>query len=328
MPRTGVTTYDLLIASPSDVVAERDIVADCARDWSAAHRSSGVQVQSVRWELDAVPSLADRGQAVINEQLVDGADILIGIFKARIGSPTGVSASGTIEEIDRFVEANKPVMLYFSTEPIPHSHDPEQFRLLREYKNLISTRGLYAEFADEVDLRRLVSRNLSAMMARLQQNVAAAPVPKSNLARVRIRTRPGDRSGDVTTVRVQAILENLSPVKNIKEYTCTLSVPKACLTHVSGMVHGELRQDHASDRRSFRFSSHDPGNPQIIFPGDSLPLFLLDLGVDQLKLQGTWLAGDYDGTMADKVTVDAVIEGEQFHDERNVGDMFREPIHG
>ena len=328
MPRTGVTTYELLIASPSDVVTERDVVAECASDWSAGHRSTGVQVQSVRWELDAVPSLADRGQAVINEQLVDGADILIGIFKARIGSPTGVSASGTIEEIDRFVAAGKPVMLYFSTGPIPHNHDAEQLRLRREYKNLISSRGLYAEFADEADLRRQVNRHLGAMMTRLQQNSAAAPAPQSNLARVHIRTRPGDRSGDVATVRVQAILDNLSSVRNIKEYSCILSVPKACLTHASGLINGELTQNQPPDRRVFRVSNHDAGRPQIIFHGDSLPLFMLDLGVDQLKMQGTWLAGDYDGTMADKVTVDAVIEGEQFHDERNVGDMFRGPVHG
>jgi hypothetical protein len=152
MPKQGIT-YEILIASPSDVVAERDIVSACARDWNSAHSASGVQVRDVRWEMDAIPAMGERGQAVINHQLVDDADILIGIFKARIGTPTGISASGTIEEIDRFIGADKPVMLYFSTGPFPNNHDSEQFKLLRDYKNQIASRGLYAEFVDENELR-------------------------------------------------------------------------------------------------------------------------------------------------------------------------------
>ena len=44
----------------------------------------------------------------------------------------------------------------------------------------------------------------------------------------------------------------------------------------------------------------------MIFQGDKVPLFALDLGVDQLCIKGTYLAGDYKGTMADKVIVEAV----------------------
>jgi hypothetical protein len=109
MPTHGIT-YAILIASPSDVIAERDIGSTCARDWNSAHASSGIQVRDVRWELDAIPAIRDRPQAIINDQLVDSADILIGIFKARIGTPTGMAASGTIEEIERFVAAGRPVM--------------------------------------------------------------------------------------------------------------------------------------------------------------------------------------------------------------------------
>jgi hypothetical protein len=187
MPKQGIT-YEILIASPSDVVAERDIVSACARDWNSAHSTSGVHVRDVRWELDAIPSMGERGQAVINHQLVDVADILIGLFKARSGTPTGISASGTIEEIDRFFAAEKPVMLYFSTGPIPN---PEQFRLLRDYKNQIASRGIYAEFIDENELRTKVSRNLAAMMVRLSAGHSATPAPRpSDLARVFIRSRP------------------------------------------------------------------------------------------------------------------------------------------
>ena len=328
MPKQG-NTYEVLIASPSDVVAERDIVSQCAREWSSAHAASGVQVRPVRWELDAIPALGDRAQAVINHQLVDDADILIGLFKARIGTPTGISASGTIEEIDRFVAAGKPVMLYFSTGPIPHNHDQEQFRLLRDYKNQIASRGIYAEFADEGELRQKVSRNLAAMMVRLSANHSPAPAPRqSDLARVFIRTRPGERSGDVRTVKVVAVIENISPTRRISRYVCTISVPKECLTHSSAVYMGEVRQDQPTGRRIFRRSESAPGAIQYIFKGDKVPIYALDIGVDQLNMKNTYLAGDYEGTMADKVEVDAVVEGEAFHAERTIADIFANPTDG
>jgi len=292
MPKQGIT-YEILIASPSDVVAERDIVSACARDWNSAHSASGVHVRDVRWELDAIPAMGERGQAVINHQLVDDADILIGIFKARIGTPTGISASGTIEEIDRFIAAEKPVMLYFWTGPIPNNHDAEQFKLLRDYKNQIASRGIYADFAGENELRTKVSRNLAAMMARRSAGHSAALAHRpSDLARVFIRSRPGERSGDVKTVKVSAVIENISPTRRISSYMLELSVPKACLTHTSAIHMGEVRKDQPSDRRYFRRSEHDPGTVQHIFKGDKVPIFALDLGVDQLKMDYPHLKGD------------------------------------
>jgi hypothetical protein len=327
MPKQGIT-YEVLIASPSDVVAERDIVSECTREWSSAQAASGVQLRPVRWELDAIPALGDRAQAVINHQLVDDADILIGLFKARIGTPTGISASGTIEEIDRFVAAGKPVMLYFSTGPIPHNHDQEQFGLLRDYKNQIASRGIYAEFADEGELRQKVSRNLAAMV-RLSANHSPAPAPRqSDFARVFIRTRPGERSGDVRTVKVVAVIENISPTLRISRYVCTISVPKECLTQGSAVYMGEVRQDQPTGRRIFRRSESDPGAIQYIFKGDKVPIYALDIGVDQLNMKNTYLAGDYEGTMADKVEVDAVVEGEAFHAERTIADIFANPTDG
>ena len=266
---------------------------------------------------------------MINHQLVDDADILIGLFKARIGTPTGISASGTIEEIDRFIAAEKPVMLYFSTGPIPNNHDPEQFRLLRDYKNQIASRGIYAEFIDENELRTKVSRNLAAMMVRLSAGHSATQAPRpSDLARVFIRSRLGERSGDVRTVKVSAMIENISPTRRISSYMVELSVPKACLTHTSAIHMGEVRKDQPSDRRYFRRSEHEPGAVEYIFKGDKIPIFALDLGVDQLKMDYPQLKGDYEGTMADKVVIDAVVEGEAFHAERTVADIFENPTQG
>ena len=68
----------------------------------------------VRWERDAVPTYRESGpQDIINEQLVNKCDILIGVFWTKMGTPTLRHSSGTLEEIDIFIQNNKEVMMYF-----------------------------------------------------------------------------------------------------------------------------------------------------------------------------------------------------------------------
>lgn len=166
MPRQSIS-YDILIASPSDTAAEREVISECIRDWNSVHAHEGVFCHDLRWELDSVPAVGERSQAIVNKQLVDQADLLIGVFKVKFGTATGVSPSGTIEEIERCVDAGKPVMLYFYTGPIPRDHDPGQLRLVKNYQHQIMAQSIYAEFTELDDLRRKVTRHLGATMAKL-----------------------------------------------------------------------------------------------------------------------------------------------------------------
>ena len=47
-------------------------------------------------------------QAVLNHQLVQKSDMLVGMFWTKLGTGTGVAESGTVEEIDQFVSAARP----------------------------------------------------------------------------------------------------------------------------------------------------------------------------------------------------------------------------
>jgi hypothetical protein len=99
-------------------------------------------LQPVRWETDAVPEQGDRPQGIINKQIVDRADVLIGAFWTRLGTETDIAASGTAEEINRFIDANKPVALYFSTQPVKlDSVDLEQYKRLQDFKRELGKSG-------------------------------------------------------------------------------------------------------------------------------------------------------------------------------------------
>ncbi len=163
------SVYRVLIASPGDLSEERGIIEDVIYDWNATHAiEDQVVLLPVRWETHSVPELGDRPQGILNRRLVAGCDILIGAFWTRLGTPTGVSDSGTMEEIEQFLAAEKPVLLYFSSRAIdPDRVDLDQLKHLREAKSRLMKRGLIEQFASPSDLRWKLSRHLHEQVRRM-----------------------------------------------------------------------------------------------------------------------------------------------------------------
>jgi hypothetical protein len=159
----GATVVRVLIASPSDTGSARRVLAEVMDDWNSLNaEEAGVMLLPVRWERDATPEMGDRPQAIINRQLVEAADVLVGIFWTRLGTPTSEAESGTAEEIELFIKAGKPVLLYFSLEPVvPDSVDAEQYARLTDFRKNLESRGLVDRFASLDEFRRKVTAALT-----------------------------------------------------------------------------------------------------------------------------------------------------------------------
>ena len=143
------TVLRVLIASPSDIPEARDAVEGALHSWNRCYAiTRNIILLPWRWETDSVPLLGDHPQAIINDQGVDGTDIVVALFGSRLGSPTREAVSGTVEEIERAVNSGKPTHLYFSTAPLPHDIDTAQIEGLRNFKKEIRERGLLGEFDD------------------------------------------------------------------------------------------------------------------------------------------------------------------------------------
>lgn len=138
----------VLIASPADVVQERQAAEVAMARWNAMHaRDSGVTLLPITWETHAYPEMGARPQEIVNKQIVRQSDVLVGIFWTRVGTPTGVAESGTVEDVKEFIEAGKPVLLYFASRPVaPDSVDPGQLAAVRTFKNEIRAQGLVDDF--------------------------------------------------------------------------------------------------------------------------------------------------------------------------------------
>jgi hypothetical protein len=127
------TVIPVMIASPSDVLEAREVAREVILEWNYINsQSTQVVIMPVGWETHSSPELGSRPQELINKRILAHCDLLVGIFWTRLGTPTGGAPSGTVEEIERHLEAGKPAMIYFSSAPVaPQSINPDQFKSKR-----------------------------------------------------------------------------------------------------------------------------------------------------------------------------------------------------
>ena len=153
--------FNVMIASPSDVAAERVIVREVIHDWNAVHSErENIVLLPVESESHSSPEMG-RPQEIINRQTVDKCDLLVGIFGTRIGTDTGEYDSGTIEEIERHNILGKPVMIYYSKElGDPDTFDSDQYTKLNEWKKKNERRWLFVTYNDDADFKDKFYRQL------------------------------------------------------------------------------------------------------------------------------------------------------------------------
>jgi hypothetical protein len=174
---TQSKVYRVMIGSPSDLAEERLAATAAVNEWNAQHADAeGAVLLPVMWETHATPASGVRPQSAINDQLVDHCDILIGMFWTKLGTANGVAASGTVEEIDRFVAAGKPAMLYFSQRKATKDKvDPKQASRLQKFKTATYKKSLVGSFASVAELKCVLLRDLTRQVRLLQPGIPAHP---------------------------------------------------------------------------------------------------------------------------------------------------------
>lgn len=75
-----------MIASPGDVASERAIIRDVTYEWNAVHsKSKSIVLLPIGWETHASPEMRSSAQSVINKQVLDKCDLLVGEFWTQSG---------------------------------------------------------------------------------------------------------------------------------------------------------------------------------------------------------------------------------------------------
>ncbi|WAH37032.1 DUF4062 domain-containing protein [Alicyclobacillus dauci] len=180
--------YNILIASPSDVGEDRDIIVEAIHEWNSLNsQKEKTVILPVRWETHSSPSLGDRPQGILNDQFVKNCDLLIGLFWTRIGTHTGAAESGTVEEIEYFIESGKPVLLYFSDKQISLSEiDIEQYKKVKDFRSKIIPNGIVEGFKTTIEFREKVKRHLSLTMRKVIDGTSTSSPEKIEAAKTTI----------------------------------------------------------------------------------------------------------------------------------------------
>jgi hypothetical protein len=134
----------VMIASPEDVAEERKIVTGAIYRWNDANASiRRLVLLPIKWETENTLPVGVSAQTVINRQLLDDADIVIGIFDTRTGTPTKDDISGTVEEIKKHVAAGKTAKVYFSeVRGGQKSVDQNRYALVQKFREELNGSGL------------------------------------------------------------------------------------------------------------------------------------------------------------------------------------------
>jgi len=166
MPRWAMIRR-VMLAAPSDTATLVDIARDSIYAWNSGRRDQ--LLEPAYWRLDVYPNFNKAGaQAEIDEQILDNSDILIGIFKHRLGTPTQGAPSGTAHEILKHVERGGTAMVYFSKEAVPQDADRKEYDRLQEFKAQCQEKGVIGEFEDPRLFGDLLKSNLTQLYSRYE----------------------------------------------------------------------------------------------------------------------------------------------------------------
>lgn len=154
--------YNVMIASPSDVASERTVIREVLSEWNIINSyKRKIVLLPVGWETHTSPTMGDSPQSIINKQILKGSDLLVGVFWTRIGTSTGEYVSGTVEEIEEHIKADKPVMLYFSSVPVHlDSVDNKQYSELKKFRESCESRSIFETYDDINDFKSKFYRQL------------------------------------------------------------------------------------------------------------------------------------------------------------------------
>lgn len=282
--------YRVMLASPSDVKEERDIFPEILDTWNAQNSfHEKAVILPIKWETHSIPEMGDRPQAIINK-LVNDSDILIGIFWTKLGTPTGVADSGSVEEIEEFRLNGKPVLLYFSDAPVvAGSINIEQYQSLKEFKDKCFLEGLVETYDSTNEFREKLLRHLLGTVRRLQGNEtnivnssnqaspSVALVSEETKVKVDLEHSLSVAFDEREEYKLRINLINTGS-KTISNYRLDIEFPKAFL-NLSTVYALEVFERSNEKYKFFRVTQEHYRN-EPIYPDDNRLVFIADYFID------------------------------------------------
>jgi len=166
------TVYRIFIASPDDATEAREAAKREIYNWNSVN-SFKERVVLVPVEMKDVAPQVGNPQDLIDKKAVGISDVLVGIFRERLGSRTKKAESGTVQEINLAKAQGARVMLYFFSGDLRQkSHDEEQYQGLQAIKESYKGKCLVREYSAVDEFSKQFSSDIARTMNDLHSKKA------------------------------------------------------------------------------------------------------------------------------------------------------------
>lgn len=183
----SLRVFKIVIASPGDVAAERKaaerIINEVSRHYAT---SQGVILSTWRWEVDSYPGFHAKGpQGLIDELMeIEKADLVVGIFWKRFGTPTTDSASGAEHELIKAwnacrINGQPQVMVYFNQAKASPTTPEEvkQWGAVLEFKERFPREGMWWNYTGTQEFKKYFQNHLqNYLKSRLTKSPPKIPI--------------------------------------------------------------------------------------------------------------------------------------------------------
>jgi len=165
-----VEKLKIFLASPSDVAKERKYVEEVIDEINRTIAPSKSVILELISSKHTLPGYGQDGQSVLNKQMgtMKEYEIFLGIMWSRVGTPTQRAESGTIEEFQRAVRANKnhnkPEIWFYFRKLEAHLETTEKLEEAKKvvtFKEKVQRKALTHDYNNPSQFRDLFRENLS-----------------------------------------------------------------------------------------------------------------------------------------------------------------------
>lgn len=168
----NIKQCNVFISSPGDLEKERSYISQ----FLERLKMPGVVFKPIRWEKDLPNTSLHSPQPLIDEVLLNKADILIGIFATKFGTKTEHADSGTVEEIETFIAKGKPVILYFYNINISftelNGEILQNIQKIYEFKEKYANKHIYSMINNIEELSDALERDIKYNMEQILTQTA------------------------------------------------------------------------------------------------------------------------------------------------------------
>lgn len=212
-----VKKFRILVASPSDVIEERETINSVIDELNSTYGSrNNLIIEIVKWESHSAPGISiSHTQDLIDDDFGSNYDLFLGVLWKKFGTKTINYDSGTEQEFrnahQRFIDDpnSLQILFYFKMTAIPVDEiDIEQFSKIKNFKSeLGSLNVFYWQYNTIEEFQRFLRIHIPKRIDLLNKLIESPVLVDKNDVIVETKDKVSDDNEELGIIDLNYIIE-------------------------------------------------------------------------------------------------------------------------